>query len=338
MKKEVLSPGKVLDDFIKKYQLSRQQLASDLKDVSLSTLCQILNGKNRITVSIGLKLAKYFNQADDYWINIQLQYDIVTAAAKNPEFAAELKSIKPAKIPAKTGKKPIEAAQTRGRPKKSSAEVKSSTRRPRAEKEDKPVKDSKLPKTKALKVEKPPKPAGATRKTPQSKKETPVEAKSAGTRPKKTGESIKEKAEKPSVANPNEEKKPPKPRKPRTKKNPPETVAAVETPVKEKPKVILIKNKTPADDHTHHDSDDVRDIASNPEINGPNAVEDIDTSVGKTNDFEIEHIDYDEDNSENIGSSEYISDDSDDGQEDRRLDFEVNGLYPESEPEPEENQ
>jgi addiction module HigA family antidote len=335
MKKEVLSPGKVLDDFIKKYQISRQQLVDDLKDVSLSTLCQILNGKNRITLSTGLRLAKYFNQADDYWINLQLQYDIVTAT-KNPEIAAELESITPAKIPAKTGKKPVEAAQKRGQPKKSSAEVKSSTRRPKAAKEDKPVKDSKLPKAKAAKVEKPPKQAGATRKTLQSKKETPVEAKSAGTRPKKTGESIKEKAAKPSVANQNEEKKPPKPRKPRTKKNPPETVTAVETPVKEKLKVILIKNETPADDRTRHDSDDVQDIASNPEFNRPNAVEDIDTSVGKTDDFEIEHIEYDEDNSENIGSSEYISDDSDDGQEDRQLDFETNGLIPE--PDPEENQ
>jgi addiction module HigA family antidote len=339
MKKEVLSPGKVLDNFIKKYQISRQQLASDLKDVSLSTLCQILNGNNRITVSVGLKLAKYFNQADDYWINLQLQYDIV-AAAKNPEIVAELKSIKPAEMPVKTAKKPIEAAQKRGQAKKSAAEVKSGARRPKAEKA---LKDSKPPKTKAaLKVETPQKPAKAARETPQSKKEAPVEAKTTGTRPKKTGQSIKEKAASPPVAKPNEEKKTPKAKKPQTKEELPEAVTTVKTPVKEKPKVILIKNGTPEAGHTRQESDTAQDAVSDHEINESNKAEDLDTPVGKTDDFEIEYTSenpgYDEDNSNNIGSSEGISDNSDDGHEDRRLDFGENGLISESDPDPEEDQ
>jgi addiction module HigA family antidote len=102
MKKEVLTPGKVLKDLIQKYQLSVLQLAKCV-DITPSGLNQIVNGKNRITVPIGLKLTKYFGLDENYLISLQLQYDIIELK-KDPEFVAVLKGIKTVKEPKKKPK------------------------------------------------------------------------------------------------------------------------------------------------------------------------------------------------------------------------------------------
>jgi addiction module HigA family antidote len=98
--KSIVEPQVELQKLVEKYQLSVAQFSEDI-GLSQSGARQILNGKSRITVPIGLKLAKYFNsRTEDYWINIQAQYDIAEAK-KNPEISDALKSIKPAKIPEK---------------------------------------------------------------------------------------------------------------------------------------------------------------------------------------------------------------------------------------------
>jgi addiction module HigA family antidote len=111
----VVEPQVELQKLAEKYQLSVTQLAEGI-GISLSGARQILTGKSRITVPIGLKLAKYFsNKTEDYWVKIQTQYDI--AQAKNDsEFATGLKNINPAQIPEK---KPAPAkAKAPARPKK----------------------------------------------------------------------------------------------------------------------------------------------------------------------------------------------------------------------------
>jgi addiction module HigA family antidote len=117
----ILEPYVELRKLVEKYQLSVNQLSESL-DISQSAARQILTGKSRITIPIGLKLAKFFgNKAEDYWIKIQLQYDI--AEVKNDsEFANALKDINPAKIPEKsTAKAPAKSKKesTQEKPAKS---------------------------------------------------------------------------------------------------------------------------------------------------------------------------------------------------------------------------
>jgi addiction module HigA family antidote len=97
--KPIVEPQVELQKLVEKYQLSVSQVAEDIA-LSASGARQVLNGKSRITVPIGLKLAKYFNKAEDYWINLQCKYDIAEAK-KDSEFAAALRGIKPAKVPEK---------------------------------------------------------------------------------------------------------------------------------------------------------------------------------------------------------------------------------------------
>jgi addiction module HigA family antidote len=97
--KPIVEPQVELQKLVEKYQLSVSQVAEDI-GLSVSGARQVLNGKSRITVPIGLKLAKYFNKAEDYWITLQCKYDIAEAK-KDSELSADLRGIDPAKVPEK---------------------------------------------------------------------------------------------------------------------------------------------------------------------------------------------------------------------------------------------
>jgi addiction module HigA family antidote len=102
-----------LQKLVEKYQLPVNQIAKNI-GLSLSGTRQVLSGKSRITVNIGLRLAKYFSKADDYWVNLQSKYDI-NEAKQDPELIAYLKNMKPANIPPKSAKTTAEAPPKRGR-------------------------------------------------------------------------------------------------------------------------------------------------------------------------------------------------------------------------------
>ena len=44
--------------------------------VSRNTASELINGKNRITAEMALKLAKAFNVEAQFWLNMQTQYDL----------------------------------------------------------------------------------------------------------------------------------------------------------------------------------------------------------------------------------------------------------------------
>jgi addiction module HigA family antidote len=53
---------------------------------------EIVNGRRGITPSTALRLAKFFNMSEDFWMNMQLRWDLYRA--KNSE-ERELRTIKP---------------------------------------------------------------------------------------------------------------------------------------------------------------------------------------------------------------------------------------------------
>jgi addiction module HigA family antidote len=238
MKKEVLTPGKVLKNLIQKHQISVLQAAQDT-DITPSGLNQVVNGKNRITVSVGLKLAKYFGLDQDYLINLQLQYDIIELK-KDPDFAAVLKGIKAVKEPKKKPKEtPVETRTVR-RPKAEKAEAPKKPVKASAKRESKPAKDQ-----------------------GESSKETAKGARSSkAAKPEKPMKNIKMKSSVLKEQEVEEElEKPIKPpRKPRSAKKP-EKSATVETPPEQPPqkppKAILIKHRddTPITEDVHVLSD-----------------------------------------------------------------------------------
>ncbi len=69
-------PGEVLrEDFLIPSGMSVNQLALALR-VSTPRLNQIVRGMSAVTPNTALRLARYLNTTPDFWLNLQMQYDL----------------------------------------------------------------------------------------------------------------------------------------------------------------------------------------------------------------------------------------------------------------------
>jgi addiction module HigA family antidote len=104
-------PGAVFKKFLDDYQLTAAKVADDIK-LSQSSIRLLIGGKLKISVPIALRLAKYFGNKPEFWIDIQNKYELTEATKKDEEFVEVLKNIPKAKKPAaaaikKDAKKPV---------------------------------------------------------------------------------------------------------------------------------------------------------------------------------------------------------------------------------------
>ncbi|HET9791893.1 MAG TPA: HigA family addiction module antitoxin [Candidatus Angelobacter sp.] len=69
-------PGEMLrEEFMVPLGISQNQLASDLR-VPPGRINQIIKGKRAITSDTALRLAKYFGNSPEFWLNLQQMYDL----------------------------------------------------------------------------------------------------------------------------------------------------------------------------------------------------------------------------------------------------------------------
>jgi len=77
-----LHPGEILfEDFLKPMGLSQNRLALDIR-VPARRINEIVLGKRRITADTALRLAKYFNMSPQFWLGLQIDYDLDVAEDK----------------------------------------------------------------------------------------------------------------------------------------------------------------------------------------------------------------------------------------------------------------
>jgi len=62
---------------------------------SIQRGAKIINKRRGVTPSTALRLAKFFGLSEDFWMNLQLRWDIYKAKLNE---AKELKTIKPLRI------------------------------------------------------------------------------------------------------------------------------------------------------------------------------------------------------------------------------------------------
>jgi addiction module HigA family antidote len=80
MKLEPIHPGEILfEEFLKPLGLSQNRLALDIR-VPARRINEIVLGKRKITSDTALRLAKYFNMSPEFWLAIQMDYDLDLAA------------------------------------------------------------------------------------------------------------------------------------------------------------------------------------------------------------------------------------------------------------------
>ncbi|MBW7959689.1 MAG: HigA family addiction module antidote protein [Candidatus Promineofilum sp.] len=72
-------PGEVLlEEFLNPMGLSQNRLALDIR-VPARRINEIVRGKRRITPDTALRLARYFNMSPQFWLGLQLDYDLDVA-------------------------------------------------------------------------------------------------------------------------------------------------------------------------------------------------------------------------------------------------------------------
>ncbi len=72
-------PGEMLlEEFLKPMKLTQRELA-DAIHVPYQRVNDIVNGRRGITPSTALRLAKFFGMSPDFWMNLQLRWDLYFA-------------------------------------------------------------------------------------------------------------------------------------------------------------------------------------------------------------------------------------------------------------------
>jgi addiction module HigA family antidote len=81
----------LLEEFLNPMGLTQRALA-DAIHVPYQRVNDIVNGRRGITPSTALRLAKFFNMSADFWMNVQLRWDMYFAQQTEQ---AVLESIQP---------------------------------------------------------------------------------------------------------------------------------------------------------------------------------------------------------------------------------------------------
>ena len=71
-----IHPGEILlEEFLKPMGISQNRLALDIR-VPARRINEIVHGKRRITADTALRLAKYFDMSPQFWLGVQMDYDL----------------------------------------------------------------------------------------------------------------------------------------------------------------------------------------------------------------------------------------------------------------------
>ncbi len=90
--REPTHPGEMLlEEFLRPMSLTQREL-SDAIHVPYQRINEIVNGRRGMTPSTALRLAKFFGVSEDFWMNLQLRWDLYKARLSEER---ELEFIKP---------------------------------------------------------------------------------------------------------------------------------------------------------------------------------------------------------------------------------------------------
>lgn len=72
-------PGEMLlEEFLNPMGISQRDLADNIQ-VPYQRINEIVNGRRGITPSTALRLAKFFDMSAEFWMNLQLRWDLYFA-------------------------------------------------------------------------------------------------------------------------------------------------------------------------------------------------------------------------------------------------------------------
>ena len=91
--REPTHPGETLrEEFLLLKGITQQQLADGIH-VPFQRINELVNGKRGVTPSTSLRLAKFFGVSEDFWMNLQIRWDLYKAKKKEQVILAKIKQI-----------------------------------------------------------------------------------------------------------------------------------------------------------------------------------------------------------------------------------------------------
>ena len=87
-----IHPGEILmEEFLKPFGISQYKLAKDIT-VPARRINEIVHGNRAVTADTALRLSRYFNLSERFWLNLQARYDIEVQKDKlNGRIEAEVR-------------------------------------------------------------------------------------------------------------------------------------------------------------------------------------------------------------------------------------------------------
>jgi addiction module HigA family antidote len=87
-----IHPGEILsEDFLKPMGISAYRLSKGAK-IDQTRISEIIRGRRSVTADTALRLARFFGNSPEFWLNLQAHYDL---EQKKREMEKDLKKIRP---------------------------------------------------------------------------------------------------------------------------------------------------------------------------------------------------------------------------------------------------
>jgi antitoxin HigA-1 len=85
-------PGEMLrEEFLIPMNLTQKDLA-DAIQVPYQRINEIVAGKRGVTPSTALRLAKFFGMSADFWLNLQVKFDLFSAQKKEQDVLKNIRT------------------------------------------------------------------------------------------------------------------------------------------------------------------------------------------------------------------------------------------------------
>jgi antitoxin HigA-1 len=89
----IIHPGEIFAlDFLEPMALTAYKLSKSI-GIQQTRISEIIAGKRGITADTALRLARYFGNNAQFWMNLQVQYDLRLAQAEYADVYAQIESI-----------------------------------------------------------------------------------------------------------------------------------------------------------------------------------------------------------------------------------------------------
>lgn len=86
-------PGEMLrEEFLIPMNLTQKELADSIR-VPYQRINEIVSGKRGVTPSTALRLAKYFGMSADFWLNLQIKFDLYLAQKKEKQVLGKIQKM-----------------------------------------------------------------------------------------------------------------------------------------------------------------------------------------------------------------------------------------------------